>query len=80
MLYTFAQVIAHRSQEQPLLRRDLPVSGPVGRACGLELDRWIERRDVVESELQGDRRAAQPRRAAPAAILEESITGRGTHA
>ncbi|MEA2177207.1 MAG: hypothetical protein QOG77_504, partial [Solirubrobacteraceae bacterium] len=53
MLYTFPQVIAHLSQEQPLLPGDLLGSGTVGRGCGLEIDRWIEPGDVVELEVQG---------------------------
>jgi 2-keto-4-pentenoate hydratase/2-oxohepta-3-ene-1,7-dioic acid hydratase in catechol pathway len=80
MLYTFPQVIAHLSQEQPLLPGDLLGSGTVGRGCGLELDRWIEPGDVVELEVQGIgvlRNAVGER---PTVIPEESIIQRSTHA
>jgi 2-keto-4-pentenoate hydratase/2-oxohepta-3-ene-1,7-dioic acid hydratase in catechol pathway len=80
MLYTFPQVIAHLSQEQPLLPGDLLGSGTVGRGCGLELDRWIEPGDVVELEIQGIGVLRNVVGRRPTSIPEESITQRSTHA
>jgi len=53
MRFSFAEVIAHLSQEQPLHPGDVLGSGTVGRGCGLELDRWIRPGDVVELEVEG---------------------------
>jgi 2-keto-4-pentenoate hydratase/2-oxohepta-3-ene-1,7-dioic acid hydratase in catechol pathway len=81
MLYTFPQVIAHLSQEQPLLPGDLLGSGTVGRGCGLELDRWIAPGDVVELEVQGIGVLRNVVGQRPAAVPRESITQkRSTHA
>jgi 2-keto-4-pentenoate hydratase/2-oxohepta-3-ene-1,7-dioic acid hydratase in catechol pathway len=51
--FSFAEVISHLSQEQPLQPGDVLGSGTVGRGCGLELDRWIAPGDVVELEVSG---------------------------
>jgi 2-keto-4-pentenoate hydratase/2-oxohepta-3-ene-1,7-dioic acid hydratase in catechol pathway len=80
MLYTFPQVIAHLSQEQPLLPGDLLGSGTVGRGCGLELDRWIEPGDVVELEVQGIGVLRNAVGARPEVVPAQSIIGRSTHA
>ncbi len=80
MLYTFPEVIAHLSQEQPLLPGDLLGSGTVGRGCGLEIDRWIEPGDVVELEVQGIGVLRNTVGERPAVIPEESIIQRSTHA
>ena len=53
MRFSFAEVISHLSQEQPLQPGDILGSGTVGRGCGLELDRWIAPGDVVELEVDG---------------------------
>ncbi len=53
MRFTFPEVIAHLSQEQPLQPGDVLGSGTVGRGCGLELDRWLRPGDVVELEVTG---------------------------
>jgi 2-keto-4-pentenoate hydratase/2-oxohepta-3-ene-1,7-dioic acid hydratase in catechol pathway len=53
MRFSFAEVIAHLSEEQTLQPGDVLGSGTVGRGCGLELDRWIAPGDVVELEVQG---------------------------
>ena len=53
MRFSFAEVIAHLSEEQPLHPGDVLGSGTVGRGCGLELDRWIRPGDVVELEVEG---------------------------
>jgi 2-keto-4-pentenoate hydratase/2-oxohepta-3-ene-1,7-dioic acid hydratase in catechol pathway len=80
MLFTFPQVIAHLSQEQPLLPGDVLGSGTVGRGCGLELDRWIEPGDVVELEVQGIGVLRNTVGQRPTVIPQESITQRSTHA
>lgn len=46
--WSFAQMIAHVSQDETLYPGDVLASGTVGRGCGLELDRWIKPGDVVE--------------------------------
>lgn len=53
MRFSFPEVIAHLSQEQPLQPGDVLGSGTVGRGCGLELDRWLEPGDIVELEVEG---------------------------
>lgn len=53
MRFSFAEVISHLSQEQPLQPGDLLGGGTVGGGCGLELDRWIAPGDVVELDVQG---------------------------
>lgn len=53
MRFSFPEVIAHLSQEQPLQPGDVLGSGTVGRGCGLELDRWLRPGDVVELEVDG---------------------------
>jgi 2-keto-4-pentenoate hydratase/2-oxohepta-3-ene-1,7-dioic acid hydratase in catechol pathway len=53
MRFSFAEVIAHLSQEQTLQPGDVLGSGTVGRGCGLELDRWIAPGDVLELEVEG---------------------------
>ena len=77
---TFGQVIAHLSQEQPLLPGDLLGSGTVGRGCGLEIDRWIEPGDVVELEVQGIGVLRNTVGERPTAVPAESIIQRSTHA
>jgi 2-keto-4-pentenoate hydratase/2-oxohepta-3-ene-1,7-dioic acid hydratase in catechol pathway len=80
MLYSFAEVIAHLSQEQPVLPGDVLGSGTVGRGCGLELDRWIEPGDVVELEVQGIGVLRNVVGERPSTVPAESITQRSTHA
>lgn len=53
MRFSFPEVIAHLSQEQPLQPGDVLGSGTVGRGCGLELDRWLRPGDVVELDVDG---------------------------
>lgn len=50
MQFSFAQIVSHLSQEQPLIPGDVLGSGTVGRGCGLELNRWIAPGDLVELE------------------------------
>lgn len=53
MRFSFPEVVAHLSREQPLLPGDVLGSGTIGRGCGLEIDRWLEPGDVVELEVDG---------------------------
>jgi len=80
MLYSFPEVVAHLSQEQPLLPGDVLGSGTVGRGCGLELERWIAPGDVVELEVQGIGLLRNVVGARPAGSPAESITRRREHA
>jgi 2-keto-4-pentenoate hydratase/2-oxohepta-3-ene-1,7-dioic acid hydratase in catechol pathway len=50
MRFSFAEIVSHISQEQPLVPGDVLGSGTVGGGCGLELDRWIQPGDAVELE------------------------------
>lgn len=52
MQFSFAEIVSHISQEQPLIPGDVLGSGTVGRGCGLELDRWIAPGDLVELEAE----------------------------
>ena len=53
MHFSFADIIAHISQEETLYPGECIGSGTVGGGCGLELDRWIQPNDVVELEVEG---------------------------
>lgn len=53
MRFSFSEVIAHLTTDQPLLPGDVLGSGTIGRGCGLELDRWLAPGDIVELEVEG---------------------------
>jgi 2-keto-4-pentenoate hydratase/2-oxohepta-3-ene-1,7-dioic acid hydratase in catechol pathway len=53
MRFSFPEVISILSAEQPLQPGDVLGGGTVGQGCGLELDRWIQPKDVVELEVAG---------------------------
>ncbi|NJN46941.1 MAG: fumarylacetoacetate hydrolase family protein [Candidatus Competibacteraceae bacterium] len=53
MYFTFADIIAHISQDETLYPGEFIGSGTVGGGCGLELDRWLQPNDVVELEVEG---------------------------
>lgn len=53
MHFTFPQLIAHLSMDDPLYPGEFIGSGTVGFGCGMELDRWIKPGDVVELEIEG---------------------------
>ncbi len=53
MVFSFAQVLALLSYDQPLNPGDVFGSGTIGRGCGLELDRWIQPGDILEIEVEG---------------------------
>lgn len=50
--FTWAQMIAHVSQDEWVKAGDLFGSGTVGTGCGLELDKWIKPGDVLELEIE----------------------------
>lgn len=50
--WSFPQMIAHVSRGETIYPGDLFGSGTVGGGCGLELDRYLQPRDVVELEIQ----------------------------
>jgi 2-keto-4-pentenoate hydratase/2-oxohepta-3-ene-1,7-dioic acid hydratase in catechol pathway len=51
--WSFAQMIAHISQDRMIYPGEILGSGTVGGGCGAELDRWIQPGDVVELEIEG---------------------------
>jgi 2-keto-4-pentenoate hydratase/2-oxohepta-3-ene-1,7-dioic acid hydratase in catechol pathway len=52
MHWTFEQMIAFVSRDEPLFPGDVLGSGTVTGGCGLELDRWVQPGDVVELEIE----------------------------
>lgn len=50
--WSFPQMIEHVSRGESIYPGDLLGSGTVGGGCGLELDRYLKRGDVVELEIQ----------------------------
>ncbi|HEX9775010.1 MAG TPA: fumarylacetoacetate hydrolase family protein [Actinomycetota bacterium] len=53
MHWTFEQMIAHVSRDEDVFPCDVYGSGTAHRGCGLDLDRWIARGDVVELRIDG---------------------------
>lgn len=53
MYWTFPQIIAHISKSETLYPGDFIGSGTIAFGCGDELDRWIQRGDVIELEVEG---------------------------
>jgi 2-keto-4-pentenoate hydratase/2-oxohepta-3-ene-1,7-dioic acid hydratase in catechol pathway len=51
--FTWAQMIAHVSQDEWLLPGDVFGSGTVGTGCGLELGKWIQPGDKIELSIEG---------------------------
>ena len=62
MHWRFEEIISYISRSETLYPGDFIGSGTVGGGCGLELGAFLRRGDVVELEVERDRRAAQPRR------------------
>ncbi|MDQ6664779.1 MAG: fumarylacetoacetate hydrolase family protein [Acidobacteriota bacterium] len=50
--WTFAQMIEFLTRDDEIVPGDLIGSGTVGNGCGLELDRWVKRGDVMELEIE----------------------------
>jgi 2-keto-4-pentenoate hydratase/2-oxohepta-3-ene-1,7-dioic acid hydratase in catechol pathway len=53
MHHSFADIVEHVSQSEPIQPGDVLGSGTVGEGCGLELDRWLEPGDEIELEAEG---------------------------
>ncbi len=53
MHFTFPQLVAYLSKDDPLYPGEFIGSGTVGFGCGMELDRWIKPGDVIELEIEG---------------------------
>lgn len=52
LYYSFAEMIAFISQDETLYPGDFLGAGTIPGGCGLELDRWLNRGDVVELEVE----------------------------
>lgn len=52
MHWKFEQMIAFLSMNDTIHPGDIIGSGTVGTGCGLELDRWVRRGDVIELEIE----------------------------
>jgi 2-keto-4-pentenoate hydratase/2-oxohepta-3-ene-1,7-dioic acid hydratase in catechol pathway len=53
MYHSFADIIEHVSQDEPLYPGDVLGSGTVGEGCGLELGRFLESGDTVRLTVDG---------------------------
>lgn len=51
--FSFAEVLAWASLDEPVYPGEFFAVGTVGGGCGLELNRWIEPDDIVELEASG---------------------------
>jgi 2-keto-4-pentenoate hydratase/2-oxohepta-3-ene-1,7-dioic acid hydratase in catechol pathway len=52
-VHDFAEMIEFASRDETIFAGEVFGSGTVSGCCGLEMDRWIERGDVVELEVDG---------------------------
>lgn len=52
MSYTFEEIINYVSRSETLFPGEFFGSGTVPTGCGLELDRWIKPRDIIELEVE----------------------------
>ena len=52
MFWKFEQMIEFLTQDDTVWPGDVIGSGTVGTGCGLELDRWVKRGDVMELEIE----------------------------
>lgn len=52
MHFSFEEIIAYISQDETLYPGEFIGSGTVGNGCGLELDRWLKRGDLVELNVE----------------------------
>ena len=53
MNFTFGQLVAYLSKDDPIYPGEFIASGTVGFGCGMELDRWIKPGDLLELEVDG---------------------------
>jgi 2-keto-4-pentenoate hydratase/2-oxohepta-3-ene-1,7-dioic acid hydratase in catechol pathway len=76
--FSFAEVLAWASLDEPVYPGEFFAVGTVGGGCGLELDRWIQPGDVVELAASGVgvlRNPVGARQAAPPGAGVRSYTG-----
>jgi 2-keto-4-pentenoate hydratase/2-oxohepta-3-ene-1,7-dioic acid hydratase in catechol pathway len=52
LYWKFEQMIGFLTQDDEVVPGDVIGSGTVGTGCGLELDRWVKRGDVMELEIE----------------------------
>lgn len=52
MYWKFEQMIEFLTQDDTIYPGDVIGSGTVGTGCGLELDRWVQRGDVLDLEIE----------------------------
>jgi len=52
MYWKFEQMIEFLSKDDTISPGDVIGSGTVGTGCGLELDRWVKRGDIMELEIE----------------------------
>jgi len=52
MYWKFEQMIEFLAKDDTIYPGDVIGSGTVGTGCGLELDRWVKRGDVMELEIE----------------------------
>lgn len=52
MFWSFEQMIEFLTDDDFIQPGDIIASGTVGTGCGLELDRWVQRGDVIELEIE----------------------------
>jgi 2-keto-4-pentenoate hydratase/2-oxohepta-3-ene-1,7-dioic acid hydratase in catechol pathway len=50
--HKFERMIEFLTQDDTIVPGDVIGSGTVGTGCGLELDRWVKRGDVIELEIE----------------------------
>jgi len=50
--WKFEQMIEFLSKDDTIYPGDVIGSGTVGTGCGLELDRWVRRGDVMELDIE----------------------------
>ena len=53
MHFTFPELIAYLSKDDPIYPGEFIGSGTVGNGCGAELHRWIKPGDIIELEVEG---------------------------
>jgi 2-keto-4-pentenoate hydratase/2-oxohepta-3-ene-1,7-dioic acid hydratase in catechol pathway len=53
MYWKFEQMIEFITQDDTIFPGDVIGSGTVDSGCGLELDRWVKRGDLIELEIEG---------------------------
>jgi 2-keto-4-pentenoate hydratase/2-oxohepta-3-ene-1,7-dioic acid hydratase in catechol pathway len=53
MYWKFEQMIEFITLDDTIVPGDVIGSGTVGSGCGLELDRWVKRGDLIELEIEG---------------------------